>query len=375
MAFPTMFYPNVATSARATVLTLSSGDERTGIDFQLKGVPISKVSGIAMGPDGPTPNLQITLVPAEADDSASSIEILTGFSDDQGRFTVESVPPGQYILRAVRMPRGGPGQVTNITQGGQVMSFRVVSNGPSAPLPVDPTLWAEMPLAVGTKDLKDIAVGLRTGVKVSGTVQFSGSAERPTNDQLNGISVSLEPVDQRGGLTPARGRVDSATSTFSTVGVPPGRYFVRVNAGFPNWSFQSATANGRDASVVAIDLGSDLGGVAITFTDRPTELSGQVSATTTAALDTMTVLVFPAESSAWVGYGNSSRRFASVRADKAGNFKVSNLPAGEYCAVAIPDKIANDWQNPKFLESLMSEATRVQIRDGDKATATLKVSR
>jgi len=159
----------------------------------------------------------------------------------------------------------------------------------------------------------------------------------------------------------------------STVGVPPGRYFVRVSAGFPNWSLQATTANGRDASVVPIDLGSDLAGVTITFTDRPTELSGQVSAN--GALETMTVLIFPAESSAWSGYGSSSRRFANVRADKAGNFKVNNLPAGEYFAVAIPDRIANDWQNPKFLESLTSEATRVRLRDGDKQTATLKVSR
>ena len=37
--------------------------------------------------------------------------------------------------------------------------------------------------------------------------------------------------------------------------------------------------------------------------------------------------------------------------------------------------MANDWQNPKFLETLVSEATRVRIRDGEKATASLKVTR
>jgi hypothetical protein len=76
-----------------------------------------------------------------------------------------------------------------------------------------------------------------------------------------------------------------------------------------------------------------------------------------------------------VGYGTSSRRFVNSRADKAGAFKVTNLPAGEYLVVAIPDKMANDWQNPKFLEDLVSDATRVRIRDGDKAVASLKVAR
>jgi hypothetical protein len=61
--------------------------------------------------------------------------------------------------------------------------------------------------------------------------------------------------------------------------------------------------------------------------------------------------------------------------DAQGKFKVTNLPAGDYLAVAIPDKMANDWQNPRFLESLVAEATRVRIRDGEQATASLKVAR
>jgi hypothetical protein len=102
-------------------------------------------------------------------------------------------------------------------------------------------------------------------------------------------------------------------------------------------------------------------------------LSGQV--TSEGALEAATVLVFPAEPSAWVGYGNSSRRFASTRVDKQGNFKVTNLPAGDYLAIAIPDKMANDWQNPKFLESLVAEAARVHVRDNEKVTTSLKVAR
>jgi hypothetical protein len=38
LAFATVFYPNASTSARAALLTLASGDERSAVDFQLKPV-------------------------------------------------------------------------------------------------------------------------------------------------------------------------------------------------------------------------------------------------------------------------------------------------------------------------------------------------
>jgi hypothetical protein len=114
--------------------------------------------------------------------------------------------------------------------------------------------------------------------------------------------------------------------------------------------------------------------VVIAFTDRPSELSGDVTVET-GSPEAMSVLVFPAEQSAWIGYGSASRRFGSARVGKDGKYRLTNLPAGEYYAVAIQDRLAADWQNPKFLESLMTSASRVRVRDGDTVTLMLKVSR
>ena len=111
----------------------------------------------------------------------------------------------------------------------------------------------------------------------------------------------------------------------------------------------------------------------LNFTDKPTEVSGQV--TGDGIIEGTTVIVFPADQSAWTGYGTQSRRLASTRADKSGNFKVQSLPAGDYLAVAIPDKSANDWQNPKFLETISGQATRVHVTDNSKSTVSLRVGR
>jgi len=66
----------------------------------------------------------------------------------------------------------------------------------------------------------------------------------------------LTPADVRPGVQPARGRTES-TGTFATSGVPPGKYLVSVQGGFPNWTFQSAMVNGRDASIYPVDVESN----------------------------------------------------------------------------------------------------------------------
>jgi hypothetical protein len=376
LAYPTVFYPNAAGAAKAQILTVASGDERSGIDFAMKAVPTVKLSGIVNGPEGPATNLQLSLVPSEADEFITGIETLTGFSDGQGRFTISNVPPGQYTLRAVRAPRSAGMVDERMFAGGNatfLMRNDVTSS--AAPASTTPTLWAEMTVAVGAKDIVDLAVGLRQGIKMSGMVHFNGTTERPAAQALGSLSITLTPADVRPGVQPARGRTES-TGTFATSGVPPGKYLVSVLGGFQNWTFQSAMVNGRDASIYPVDIESnDLSGVMINFTDRPSEVSGQVSAET-GTPEALSVLVFPADQTSWTGPGaGSPRRFLSARADKDGKYRVANVPAGEYLAVAIPDKLIADWQRPKFLESLMPSATRFRVQDGDKVVQNLKVAR
>ena len=376
LAYPTVFYPNASGAAKAQVLTVASGDERSGVDFAMKAVPTVKVSGIANGPEGPVQNLSLTLVPSEADDLITGIETLSGYTDGQGRFTISNVPPGQYTLRAVRAARTAGAPLEGIAAGTAtfVMRNEITSIGPQSSSTA-PTLWAEMTVAVGSRDLNDLSVGLRPGIKIGGMVQFNGASARPTPQQLAALSVVLQPADVRPGVQPGRGRAEG-TGTFTTGGVPPGRYVVSVQGGLPNWTFHSVMVNGRDASIYPIELeSSDISGVMINFTDRPSEISGQVSLDSGSA-EALTVLVFPADQSAWTGPGaGSARRFLSTRAAKDGKYTLSNVPAGDYAAVAVPDKMTAEWQHPKFLESLLPSATRFRVSDGDKISQNLKVAR
>jgi hypothetical protein len=377
-AYPTQFYPAASTSARAAAVALGSGEERTGLDFQLKPVRTMRVSGTILGPDGPAGNMPVTLVPAEAGDLATPIETLRAFSDASGSFSFAGVPAGQYSLHASRTTGGGPVQM--ISAGGNVMMVRTVvgagGRGRGAPpLPDQPALWAETSIAVDSEDLENLAIALRPGFKVTGQVQFDGTAARPAPEQLSSVTVSLEPADAAPGMprSTARGRIDPS-GTFETMGVPPGKYFVRVGGAPQNWYFLGAMAGGVDVADRPLELDSDASGVMLTFTDRSSDLSGQVT-TGGSADGPVTVIVFPADSSAWIGYGSSSRRLRSLRADGTGSYTASNLPPGDYLVAAVPDKRAGDWQNPAFLESLAASATRVRVGAGEKVTQNLQVVR
>jgi hypothetical protein len=133
---------------------------------------------------------------------------------------------------------------------------------------------------------------------------------------------------------------------------------------------------GRDASEHPIDLATDVDGVVLTFTDKPATLSGTVQIDQAmSALGAPVVILFPAERDGWVNYGRSSRRVRAASVSKSGSFTMPAPPEGEYRLIAIPDSAAADWQNPAFLTRLAAMAERIQVRNGQSATQTLRLQR
>lgn len=378
LTYQTSFHTGAVSAARATPIALNHGEERAGLDFTMVPVRAVSISGTVTGPDGPASNVQLQLVPADADEVISPIETATTNSDGDGNFTFAMVPAGQYTLRALRQARGG-GETFSFTssEGNATMVVRgTVAMDRSAqppPLPDAPTLWAEMPVGVGTRDLANVGVSLRTGLTVSGSVVFSGSAAQPTPEQRANLSMSLEPADGRtAGLTAlVRGRVD-ANGTFTTMGVPAGKYILRVSGAPQGWTLRDALHTGRDITSTAIELDSDSAtGVVLTFSDRATELNGTVRESGGSADARASVLVFPTDPTMWIDTGSQPRRLRQVRAGQDGRFTVSGLPTGDYYVIAVEDAAITSWQAPEFLNDLARAATQVRIGEGETRTQNL----
>jgi hypothetical protein len=205
-------------------------------------------------------------------------------------------------------------------------------------------------------------------------VEFDGAADRPAPDQLTRIPVLIEPVDGQmdRNVTPP-GRID-AKGHFTSYGVPGGRYYVRAATAPTGWTFKGAFLGERDISDVPLELeATDVSDVVLTFTDRPASLSGTVQITERSARDGVAVIVFPADSKAWMDTGANPRRMRKVATNDSGNYNVPAIPSGSYYVAAVSEAVAGDWQDPAFLEQLAASAAHVQIADGEAATQSLRV--
>jgi hypothetical protein len=375
-AYPTLFFPGSPSLAKAELITVASGDDRTGVDLQLRPVSMSKVSGTVVGPDGPAANMALHLVPAESELGTMEADAATTITDRNGAFTLPGVPPGQYLLRTIKVPRpifANTGTTTIVQTGtGVMMSTTGGEQAAPPPMPAGPTLWAEIPLSVGRLDVTDLTIPLRTGLRVSGRVEFEGTKEKPGGTALSRISIMLEPVEGRLTTTQPGGRIDPALQ-FLTYGMPAGKYFVRTRP-IPGWTLKSAMYQGRDLSDVPVDLESaDVSGVVITFTDRPTELSGTVQ-TSSGADPSATVIVFPSDNTGWTTAGINPRRVRTTSTSATGVYKFTGLPAGSYYIAAVPQESAAELLDPKVLETLSRTAARAMLDDGEQKTQNVRTA-
>jgi uncharacterized protein (DUF2141 family) len=380
MIYPTSYYPAAVTPSQATTIAVRSADERTGIDLQISPVRGVRVSGVLLGPDGPSPTTGILLGLAGADEATDPIEAATTMTDATGAFTFPAVPAGQYVLRVVRVPRP-PVSVDDMTRVSVARSGTMTISGSPAvpatappPIPADATLVARMLLGVGDRDVTDLIVTLSPGPRVSGRLEFEGSMERPAPASLTGMRIMLDRSDGSASpdslLATQTGHPDE-DGQFKTYGVPPGRYVLRVNPMPAGWFLKSAIYQSRDIADLPLELESkDANGVVITFTDSPARLSGTVRGAN-GPDPTAVVLVYPVDSEAWSSSGARARRMRTARAAKDGSYSLLALPGGEYYVVAVQEDALGDWQDPAVLRSLSRVAQTIRLLEGEQKTQHL----
>jgi hypothetical protein len=134
----------------------------------------------------------------------------------------------------------------------------------------------------------------------------------------------------------------------------------------------SEAENGRDALDVPIEVnGGLITGALLTFTNRHSDLTGQLQTPAGLPATEYFVIAFPTDRSLW---RRNARRTRVARPATDGTYLFRDLPAGEYFLGALTDVAPNEWQDPAFLDQLVGASLKVTVTDGQVTTQSIRIS-
>lgn len=369
--YPLTFFPSAPSPAAAVSVEVRGSGPVHGVNFQLRPVRGSSVSGtLSTTIAGGAPLLR--LLPRGAEGLGLGNEVATTLVEPNGSFTFLGVPPGAYTLVAhsgamefvsQSVPGRAPDPAGFIPEPVGIGSFPgmpglsiLERSGPPA------AWWGRLPIDVGNEDLTGVILPIRPTLSIAGKIELDDGTEWPSSQSL--MFVTAEPADGDPTFGMRRGLVERTGDswTFNLTGLLPGRYLLRGSY----YPMRTVTWAGRDVTEVGIDASAseDVRDVVITLTAKGTELTGRVVNRERVAASELAVIAFPTDETLWVNYGWIPRRLRSARVGADGLFTFRNLPAGAYYVVAVEADRADAWTDPLVLKTLADQAVRATLNWG-----------
>jgi hypothetical protein len=366
--YASTYYPSTPNPGEAQRVSVGIGQELGSVDIQLEPVKLAKVTGVALGSDGkPMAGAMVMLMPSMKD-AVMFGPGGTSRTDKDGNFTLSGVTPGDYSLQVQSL-----GGMFQTTAGGNVMAFAfATSDGPAGPGGNGPQQreFAMTNVSVTGDDVTGLVLTGTRGAKASGTVVFEGGT---TPDGAAAMRVSAPSTDADGSPMPSLGMGQVKEGGAFDIDSLVGGHTFRV-ANLPRgWVLKSVMLNGVDVTDRGVDFkpGQDVTGIEIALTSKATTVTGSVSGSNGTVKD-YTVVIFPTDDQKWTLPQN--RWTTSSRPNQDGEFKVSNLPPGDYYAIAVEYVAQGEWQDPEWLARAAKSATSFKLNDGASQTLALKLA-
>jgi protocatechuate 3,4-dioxygenase beta subunit len=350
------FYPGTPNVAEARTISIGIAEEMS-VQFGLMAGRFARVSGTARYSNGqPAYPAEVAVLPRLSagaflltDDGSHSNR-----TSPDGTFSVSGVAPGEYTID-VRPQQG--------------------------PLPISRETVAEMasvPVTVTGSDISGVRITTSKGSLVSGRVVWEGTSPRAS--PLTGAPrVSASTVDS---LVSYFGFVSDPGADGSLddegrfrLGGLRGRIHLDVSSG-QNWMLKSVIVDGRDFTEVPLDVTDrpSIDDVVITLSDKMTTVSGGVSDSRGAPVNSYVVVILPAEEKEF------ARDFfyyyiRAARPDTNGRFETRGLKPGRYLALAIDTLEQGRQFAPEFQRQLRSRSPReFTIREGEAVSLDLRLT-
>ena len=342
------YYPGTPNAGEAQFVSMGVSQDLVGIDFSMSRTRTARISGRMIDAAGqPTTGGTVQLLPSARSSSATSVPIGARILPD-GQFEFANVPPGPYVIQTYR------GRQNRWIEGE----------------------FASMPVNVNGTDIKDLILQSSSGSSIKGRVEFDtyndSKIPAPSTIELSPIPVDFDLSPQN---NVAIAEIhDDWSFDIKGVNGPRRLQLTRVPSG---WSLKEILVHRLDATDRPLPFGrqdQSLDDVEVVLTDRMTELSGTIADDRATPAAGASLIVFPVNRDRWYP---SSRYLRTITAGTDGAFTLSGLPMGTYYAAAaarLPAEGEDAWQDPAFLESLVSRASTVTLSDAQKISLNLRLT-
>jgi hypothetical protein len=376
--YPTTYYGGTSLGSHALVITVASGETRSGANLQLRPVPRGAISGTVVGPRGPVSNQPLRLLVAGDPDLGPGHESAVTESTSEGVFSFPTVPQGEYVIEApsnsnlrISFATNRQAQPDELVVTGPI-GISVVSQDDDSSDTKTP-LWGRAHVTLADRDVTGVQIDMQPAVIVSGHVIFESASAKPPENLSQHVAFDATPVGALAGSS--RHAKVGDDGAFEIRGLARGEYFIRPGAPPPGWYIKAVMSAGHDLLSWPLDLTSigDVDDLEVIYTDKPTEIGGVVYNAVRAPVPGATIVIFPAESSYRGTAGQHPDRVRATRATNAGGFHIVALPAGDYYIAAIDESLADAWQDPRRLDVIRAGAKRMTLKAGDHVPIDLQL--
>lgn len=346
LAYVPVYFPGTPRLDDARPVTLTTGDDRQNIDFQVARVRMGRVDGSVIASElGTYQTVSITMETVAG--SSPMTQALSRIVDPDNTFDVTR-PPGRYTIFA--QSSGSEKQVA----------------------------FAEINIEAG--QTTPVQMTLHPPVTLAGHLSANGSAPFPA---LTGHRVQVKGLSP--GVSTLTPQVSSATAAgeFTVKNLVPGRYvigsapFFGASVASAAWGLESVLLDGKDVTDLPVLLTAETAPreVSVVIGNRWQQLSGRLTDAGGRGISDYTVMVFPVNDAYWF-YG--TRRIVTTLPGTDGTFKLGGpgpalLPPGDYYLAAVTDVSKDEQYDPAFLKSIVPSAIRVTLAPGARARQDVRI--
>jgi protocatechuate 3,4-dioxygenase beta subunit len=335
--YVTTFYPGVRVKEEGQPLRVEAGLDLHDIDFTLATGTLIRVRGRVIDPSGDTVAGLRIMAMNFSNYGARGSRPDSVAVDAEGRFEMRGLVPGQYMFNVVD----------------QRKTSRWV--GAMKHLTLD-------------ADVDDMEMRAASGATVVGRIVRDPSSTREID--LTEVRIAFEKRFSDSGMTMAGGARIEPDGSFETES-PGGLVTIGANFLPDGWSVKSIHLDRVDVDGQAVDMSGGTRQLQIVVTDRGNSVSGMVVDRNGRTLPAYSVVLFAEDDTRWTP---SSRFVMSAQSSQTGQFRLKDVPTGEYYAVALQGLPFRAWTNPDVLIRLQSIATKLKVNEGEQKIISIRAS-